>query len=149
MVLERPKPSTQNSARRQVRREGVLLSTGSTHLSLSVSAWEVLCITLKLAKVFPSDRCLALQTVGGEMNLVEVASIRFHIEVILLASMESTDFLMPDLTLADQHPQEAFLEGDPRREAFIDYATLKRLVSLMRDAHAPLRARRVAWRRSE
>ena len=83
------------------------------------------------------------------MNLVEVASIRFHIEVILLASMESTDFLMPDLTLADQHPQEAFLEGDPRREAFIDYATLKRLVSLMRDAHAPLRARRVAWRRSE
>jgi len=131
-----------------VRREGVLLSTGTEHLSLRVSAWEVLCITLKLAKIFPADRCLLLQTVGGELNLADLSKIRFHIEVILLASMEPTDFLMPDLTLSDQHPEEAFLEGDPRRKTFLDYATLTRLITLIKEAHSPLRVRRVSWQHS-
>ena len=130
------------------RREGILLSTGTEHLSLQVSGWEVLCITLKLAKVFPADRCLELQTTGGEINLLDLAKVRFHIEVILLSSMEPTDFLMPDLTLADQHPKEAFLAGDPRRDSFLDYATLTRLVTLAKDASAPLKVRRMSWRHS-
>ena len=53
---------------------------------------------------------------------------------------------MPDLTLADQHPMEAFLEGDPRRDTFLDYATLARLVTLAKDARAPLKVRRMSWR---
>ena len=140
--------SPQRSAQALIRREGVLLTTGTEHLSLRVSAWEVLCITLKLAKVFSADRCLSLQTVGGELNVAELSKVRFHIEVILLASMEPTDFLMPDLTLADQHPEDAFLEGDPRRETFLDYPTLNRLIMLIKEAKSPLRARRVSWRHS-
>ena len=142
-----PRESSGKPVRTYTRREAVLLSTGSEHLSLQASAWEVLCITLKLAKVFPRDRCLELQTVGGELNLLELTKVRFHIEVILLPSMEPTDFLMPDLTLSDQHPEEAFLEGDPRRKTFLDYATLTRLVSLAKDARAPLKARRMTWQR--
>lgn len=133
-----------------LRREGVLLSAqlsaGVEHLSLSVSAWEVLCITLKLAKVFPSERCLALQTSGGELSVLELTRVRFHIEVVLMSSMEPTDYLMPDLTLSDQHPEQAFLEGDPRRESFLDYATLIRIVTLTKDVRAPVKIRRVAWR---
>ena len=133
-----------------MRREGVLLSvnasTGAEHLSLKPSAWEVLCITLKLAKVFPLDRCLALQTTGGELSVLDLTRIRFHIEVVLMSSMESTDYLMPDLTISDQPPEHAFLAGDPRRESFLDYATLSRLITLIKDARAPVRVRRVAWR---
>lgn len=143
--MRRPRSSVPRAS--WVKRESVLLSVGSDQLSLTVSAWEVLCITLKLAKVFPHDRCLALQTSGGRLDLFELTKVRFHIEVILLKSMEPTDFLMPDLTLADQDPSEAFLEGDPRREQFLDYSTLTRIIALIKDAQSPLNARRVSWRR--
>ena len=146
MSLKRPRPKG-TPRPSWSRRESVLLSVDTDQLNLNVSAWEVLCITLKLAKVFPQDRCLALQTSGGVIDLFELTKVRFHIEVILLRSMEPSDFLMPDLTLADQEPSEAFLEGDPRREHYLDYATLTRVIALIKDAAAPLKVRRVSWQR--
>ena len=127
------------------RSAAILLKSGSLQCTLSTSAWEVLCITLKLAKVFPADRCLALQTTGGSLDLIELHKIRFHIEVILLASMEPGDYLMPDLSLADQHPNEAFLEGDPRRSQFIDRASLERIVLFIEEAKHHAQVRRVTW----
>ena len=103
---------------------------------------------MKLAKVFPPDQCLALQTSGGQLSLIELHKIRFHIEVILLSSMEPGDYLMPDLCISDQHPTQAFLEGDPRRDHFCDRETLERLVYFIQEARVHVQVRRVSWRRS-
>ena len=46
--------------------------------------------------------------------------------------MEPGDFLMPDLSLADQHPEQ-LLEGDPRREHFIARATLEQIVTFIEE----------------
>ena len=130
------------------RVDAFLLRADPVQCMMPACAWEVLCITLKLAKVFPADRCLALQTSGGMLNLIELHKIRFHIEVILLASMEPGAYLMPDLCLSDQHPSQAFLEGDSRREHFVDRPTLERLVSFIQEAHVHVQVRRVSWRPS-
>ena len=127
------------------RQAAILLRSDPLQCSLPASAWEVLCITLKLAKVFPSDRCLALQTTGGSLDLMELHKIRFHIETILLTNMEPGDYLMPDLSLADQHPSEAFLEGDPRQKHFIDRPTLERLIFFIQEAKRHVQVRRVTW----
>ena len=127
------------------RLDAFLLRADPVQCMLPACAWEVLCITLKLAKVFPPDRCLALQTAGGTLTLIELHKIRFHIEVILLSSMEPGDYLMPDLCLSDQHPDLAFLEGDPRREHFVDRSTLERLVYFIQEARIHVRVRRVSW----
>ena len=129
------------------RADAILLRADPVQCSLPARAWEVLCITLKLAKVFPTDRCLALQTTGGTMDLIELHKVKFHIEVILLASMEPGDFLMPDLSLADQHPEQAFLEGDPRREHFIARTTLEQVVTFIEEVKGHVTVRRVTWRR--
>ena len=129
------------------RADAILLRADPVQCSLPARAWEVLCITLKLAKVFPTDRCLALQTTGGTIDLIELHKVKFHIEVILLASMEPGDFLMPDLSLADQHPEQAFLEGDPRREHFIARATLEQIVTFIEEVKGHVTVRRVTWRR--
>ena len=129
------------------RADAILLRADPVQCSLPARAWEVLCITLKLAKVFPTDRCLALQTTGGTIDLIELHKVKFHIEVILLASMEPGDSLMPDLSLADQHPEQAFLEGDPRREHFIARATLEQIVTFIEEVKGHVTVRRVTWRR--
>ena len=51
---------------------------------------------------------------------------------------------MPDLSLADQHPSEAFLEGDPRQKHFIDRPTLERLIFLFKRLSI-VQVRRVTW----
>ena len=91
-----------------VRTQTILLSTKNSHLSLHACMWEVLCITLKLAKVFPYERCLALQSGGDTLTLLELQKIKIHIETVLFPYMEEGDYLMSDLTLCDQHPEKAF-----------------------------------------
>lgn len=122
----------------------ILLRADPLQCLVPSPAWEVLLITLKLAKVFPPDRCLALQTSGGILNLMELHKIRFHIETILLSSMEAGDYLMPDLCIADQHPSEAFLEGDERREQYTDRPTLERILDFIREARTHAQVRRVS-----
>lgn len=129
------------------RADAILLRADPVQCSIPAIAWEVLCITLKLAKVFPADRCLALQTSGGKLDLMELHKVKFHIEVILLASMEPGDYLMPDLSLADQHPEQAFLEGDPRRDKYISRSTLDQIVSFINEVKGHVTVRRVTWRR--
>lgn len=122
----------------------ILLRSDPLQCMVPSPAWEVLWITLKLAKVFPPDRCLAMQTSGGILNLMELHKIRFHIELILLSSMEAGDYLMPDLCIADQHPSEAFLEGDDRRETYTDRPTLERLIHFIHEARIHAHVRRVS-----
>ncbi len=129
------------------RADAILLRADPVQCSLPASAWEVLCITLKLAKVFPLDQCLALQTTGGVLDLVELHKVRFHIEVILLPSMEPGDYLMPDLSLADQHPEQAFLEGDPRRNQYVNRGTLEQLIAFIQEVKSHVTIRRVTWRK--
>lgn len=128
-----------------LRFDAILIRAGTVQCTLPSPAWEVLWITLKLAKVFSADRCLAYQTAGGELSLLELQKIRFHIELILLSSMEPGDYLMPDLCMTDQHPSEAFLVGDPRREQFTDRPTLERLVQFIQEARGQAQVRRISW----
>lgn len=122
--------------------EAVELSSGSLYLLVSTTEWEVLCITLRLAKVFSPSRCLALQTEGGTLSQNELQNMSQHIADVLLPAMEENDFLMPDLTLSDHHPRLAFLEGDPRRTQFLTYSALQRLHMFSRSAREVTRV----WR---
>ena len=125
------------------RIEAFTLTSGHALLSIGVSEWEVLCITLRLAKVFESSRALSLQTEGGQLTLNEFTQLLHHVEVVLLPAMETGDFLMPDLTLSDQAPHLAFLEGDPRRDRFLSRKTLDRLFFFAGEARQTTLIRRV------
>jgi len=124
----------------------VLLSAGTQHLSVRASAWEVLCVTLKLAKVLPKDRCLRLAKEGGSLSVLELQQVRQHAEHVLLKSMERGDYLFADLSLSDLDPQEAFKEGDPRREEHLDRASLTQLTRFAMDARTAVMVRRLQWR---
>ena len=106
----------------------VLLSTSHHHLSVRSYAWEVICITLKLAKVFSRERCLEYQVSGGPLSRLDLQKIKIHIQTILLVSMQSGDYLMSDLTLCDSPPEEAFIEGDPRCYFYVDRLTLNQII---------------------
>jgi len=130
----------------RARSATVLLSSGAQHLSLRASAWEVLWVTLKLAKVFPRERCEALSGEGGALSVLEMQQIKQHIEQVLFKSMEGGDYLFRDLSLSDLPPSEAFSVGDPRREEHLDRATLLQLTSLTRELKAAVLVRRLQWR---
>jgi hypothetical protein len=123
----------------------ILISSGREHLNMKASAWEVLWITLKLAKVFPHDVCLQMMSSGGKLSVLDLQKIRFHIKHILFASMERGDYLMPDLTLSDLHPLEAFAEGDSRREQFLDRQSLDHFILLISDARREVSVRWLTW----
>ena len=130
----------------RARSATVLLSSGAQHLSLRASAWEVLWVTLKLAKVFSRERCEALSGEGGALSVLEMQQIKQHIEQVLFKSMEGGDYLFRDLSLSDLPPSEAFSVGDPRREEHLDRATLLQLTSLTRELKAAVLVRRLQWR---
>ena len=124
----------------------VLLSTSHHHLSIRSYAWEVICITLKLAKVFSNERCLEYQVSGGSLSMLDLQKLKIHIQTILLASMESGDYLMSDLTLCDSPPQEAFIAGDPRCYFYVDRLTLNQIVYFIEEARGAARVRRLTWK---
>ena len=124
----------------------VHLSTSHHHLSIRSYAWEVICITLKLAKVFSNERCLEYQVSGGSLSILDLQKLKIHIQTILLASMESGDYLMSDLTLCDSPPKEAFIEGDPRCYFYVDRLTLNQLVYFIEEARGAARVRRLTWK---
>ena len=127
----------------------VLLSTSHNHLSIRSYAWEVICITLKLAKVFSNERCLEYQVSGGHLSMLDLQKLKVHIQTILLASMESGDYLMSDLTLCDSPPQEAFIAGDPRCYFYVDRLTLNQIVYFIEEARGAARVRRLTWKLSQ
>jgi len=122
----------------------VLLSSGAQHLSLRASAWAVVCVTLKLAKVFPADRCLALQA-GGALSVLEQQRVRQHVEVILLPALEGGEFLLSDLSVCDEAPERALLPGDPRREEHVGREALEELVAFIRESRGAASVRRLQW----
>lgn len=128
------------------RSASVLLSSSGQHLSFRASAWEVLCMTLKLAKVFPRERCQGLAQDGGALSVLELQQVKQHIDHVLLKSMERGDYLFADLSLSDLSPQEAFKEGDPRREEHLDRASLLQLTAFAREARGTVMVRRLQWR---
>jgi hypothetical protein len=124
----------------------ILLSSGSLNVSLRASAWEIMCVTFKLAKVFPHERCHELSEEGGSLTLLELQYIKTHIEEVLLKSMERGDYLFSDLSLSDLPPTEAFREGDARRTHYLDRESLTLITSLAREARSTVTVRRLQWR---
>lgn len=123
-----------------------LFSSGPHHLSLRASAWEVVCMTLKLAKVFSKERCLELAHEGGCLSVLELQQIKQHIEQILLKSMEQGDYLFADLTLSDLNPLEAFKEGDVRRDDYVDRKSLRQMIHFIQEVRSITTVRRLQWR---
>ena len=107
-----------------------------------------MCLTFKLAKVFPRARCEALSALGGELSVLELQHMRVHLEQILMMNMERGDYLFSDLSLSDVPPHEAFPEGDPRREAYLDRASIHLLCAMSREARVAVKVRRLQWRAS-
>ena len=123
----------------------MLISSASLHLSIAASAWEILWITLKLAKVFPHTQCIHQQTHGGELSIYDLQKIRMHIQHVLFMSMESGDFLMHDLTLSDVDPQVAFMPGDIRQTHYLDRASLDRLLAFIQQVTGNVVVRPLRW----
>ena len=111
---------------------------------MRASAWGVVCVTLKLAKVLPRERCLELQA-GGSLSVLEQQKVRQHLEVIILPALEGGDFLLSDLSISDEHPERTLLPGDPRREDFVERVTLEQLVGFIKDSRGAASVRRLQW----
>ena len=125
--------------------QSFLISGSNTHLNIGACSWEVLWITLKLAKVFPKERCIEMQVDGGQLSVLDLHKIRMHIKHVLFMSMQSGDYLMSDLTLSDIHPEEAFIDGDPRRYQFLDRDVLDQLLFFITEIKGSVSARRLMW----
>jgi|LauGreDrversion4_2_1035121.scaffolds.fasta_scaffold191702_1 hypothetical protein len=121
-----------------------LISSGSQHLSLRSSAWAVVCVTLKLAKVLPADRCLELMS-GGSLSVLEQQKVRQHLEVVVLPALEPGDFLLSDLSISDEDPARALLPGDPRCGEYVERATLEQLVGFIHESRGAASVRRLQW----
>ena len=78
--------------------------------------------------------------------MLDLQKLKIHIQTILLASMESGDYLMSDLTLCDSPPQEAFIDGDPRCYFYVDRLTLNQIVYFIEEARGAARVRRLTWK---
>jgi hypothetical protein len=141
-----PLPAHVSSELTNVKRaQTMIISQPPMHLSIQGCAWEILWITLKLAKVFPSPQCDQQKFQGGSLSVYDLQKIRMHIEHVLFTTMESGDYLMADLSLSDSDPTVAFIEGDPRRTHYLDRSTLHRLISFIKEAKATVLVRGLSW----
>lgn len=127
------------------RAQTMIISHPPMHLSIQGCAWEILWITLKLAKVFPPPQCDQQKFQGGSLSVYDLQKIRMHIEHVLFTTMESGDYLMADLSLSDSDPTVAFIEGDPRRTHYLDRSTLNRFISFIKEARGSVLVRSLSW----
>ncbi len=140
--------SISQSASVREKTGSILLKSGTETLNLRVESWEVLCITLKLAKIFDATRIEKLIQTPDILNIRELIQIKTHIETIIFAVMASQDYLMSDLSISDTHPREAFIrEDDPRRVEFIDRRSLNLFILFVKSARFPASVQKLHWKK--
>ena len=127
----------------------IFLHDGRRSLALSGGAWQIIWVTLRLARTLPPARCDDLEMGAGVLSLGELRRVATHLEEILAETLRPGEFLMRDLTLTDLPPMLAFPLGDPRREIFLDWESLSALQSFFASARDAVTVERVHLSKGE